>query len=343
MQASLDAEAKGKADCIKQKKKLEGDINELEIGLDHSNRNLADLVKLNQKLNVTIQEQAAQIEEEQRAYADAKEQANAAERRCVTLVGECDEVRAALEQSDRNRLLLENELHDAAERLGELSAGNANLVAQKRKLEGDLLAMQMDLDEALSELRTSEERIKKATSDAARLAEELRQEQEHSHLAEKHRKSLEIQLKEIQVRLDQAEANALKEGKRFVAKMEARIHELETDLDMEQRHHQETLKEVKKNDRRLKDLMFQSEEEKKSQYRLTDLVEKLQAKIKAYKRQLEETEEIAALNLAKYRKVQHELDDAVERADQAEVQVTKLRAKNRSGTSVARTSPQVRF
>lgn len=31
MQASLDAEAKGKADCIKQKKKLEGDINELEV------------------------------------------------------------------------------------------------------------------------------------------------------------------------------------------------------------------------------------------------------------------------------------------------------------------------
>ena len=35
---------------IKQKKKLEGDINELEIELDHSNRANADLQKLIKKL-----------------------------------------------------------------------------------------------------------------------------------------------------------------------------------------------------------------------------------------------------------------------------------------------------
>ena len=148
-------------------------------------------------------------------------------------------------------------------------------------------------------------------------------------------------MKELQSRLDQAEANALKGGKRFIQKLEQRIGELEAELEMEQRHHQDTLKEVKKNDRRLKDLAFQTEEEKKSQMRLQDLVEKLQNKIKAYKRQLEETEEIAALNLAKFRKVQHELEDAAERAEQAESQVCKLRAKNRSTASSGRTSPQV--
>lgn len=49
-------------------------------------------------------------------------------------------------------------------------------------------------------------------------------------------------------------------------------------------------------------------------------------------------EEIAAINLAKYRKVQHELEDAEERADTAEGSLTKLRAKNRSSVSVTRTS-----
>lgn len=49
-------------------------------------------------------------------------------------------------------------------------------------------------------------------------------------------------------------------------------------------------------------------------------------------------EEIAAINLAKYRKVQHELEDAEERADTAEGSLTKLRAKNRSSVSVSRTS-----
>ena len=49
--------------------------------------------------------------------------------------------------------------------------------AQKRKLESDIAAMQSDLDEAIAELKNSEERVKKASADASRLAEELRQEQ----------------------------------------------------------------------------------------------------------------------------------------------------------------------
>ncbi len=54
MQASLEAESKGKAEAIKQKKKLEGDINELEVALDHSNRSNADLQKSMKKLQQNI-------------------------------------------------------------------------------------------------------------------------------------------------------------------------------------------------------------------------------------------------------------------------------------------------
>ena len=50
MQASLEAESKGKAEAIKQKKKLEGDIKELEVQLDHSNRTNADLQKQIKKI-----------------------------------------------------------------------------------------------------------------------------------------------------------------------------------------------------------------------------------------------------------------------------------------------------
>ncbi len=57
---------------------------------------------------------------------------------------------------------------------------------------------------------------------------------------------------------------------------------------MEQHRHQETLKELRKNDRRLKELVFQVEEDRKNQLRLQDLTEKLQNKIKVYKRQVEE-------------------------------------------------------
>merc|ERR1712136_641792 len=84
--------------------------------------------------------------------------------------------------------------------------------------------------------------------------------------------------------------------------------------------------------------MGQSEEDRKNHERMQDLVDKLQQKIKTYKRQIEEAEEIAALNLAKFRKAQQELEEADERADLADQAVAKLRAKGRGG-STSRLSP----
>lgn len=60
--------------------------------------------------------------------------------------------------------------------------------------------MQSDLDELLNEAKNSEEKAKKAMVDAARLADELRAEQDHAQTQEKLRKALETQIKELQVR-----------------------------------------------------------------------------------------------------------------------------------------------
>ncbi|XP_027547233.1 myosin-7-like [Neopelma chrysocephalum] len=65
--------------------------------------------------------------------------------------------------------------------------------------------------------------------------------------------------------------------------------------------------------------------------RLQDLVDKLQMKIKSYKRQAEEADEQANINLSKLRKAQHKIDEAEERVAIAESQVNKLRAKAREG------------
>ena len=51
---------------------------------------------------------------------------------------------------------------------------------------------------------------------------------------------------------------------------------------------------------------------------MSELANKLQAKIKTYKQQIEEAEEIAALNLAKFRKAQQELEETEDRAKLAE-------------------------
>ena len=73
-----------------------------------------------------------------------------------------------------------------------------------------------------NEARLSEEKAKKAMVDAARLADELRGEQELAQSLERERKLMEVQSKEMQQRLDEAETNALKGGKKAMNKMETR-------------------------------------------------------------------------------------------------------------------------
>jgi myosin heavy chain 6/7 len=198
--------------------------------------------------------------------------------------------------------------------------------------------MHADLEDQLNELRASEENSKRAMADAARLAEELRHEQEHAGSIEKLRRTLEGQVKDLQARLDEAEASAMKGGRKIIQKLENRVRELEVELEAEQRRFQETDKTMRKQDRRLKEIALQSDEDHKAQDQFKDTIDKLQQKIKTYKRQVEEAEEIAAINLAKYRKVQHDLEECEQRADEAENAASKLRAKSRAGSSVTRTT-----
>lgn len=53
---------------------------------------------------------------------------------------------------------------------------------------------QTDLEDQANELRNAEEQAKKAMTDAARMADELRQEQDHSAQIEKMRRALELQV-----------------------------------------------------------------------------------------------------------------------------------------------------
>jgi len=60
-------------------------------------------------------------------------------------------------------------------------------------------------------------------TDAARLAEELRQEQEHGSQIDKLRRGLETQLKDLQLRVDEAEAAALHGGRKQIQNLEQRV------------------------------------------------------------------------------------------------------------------------
>merc|ERR1712003_185045 len=226
----------------------------------------------------------------------------------------------------------EQELSDVVENLSDCTLQNQALQSSKRKLDSEMQTMHADLEEMLQESRVAEDKAKKAMIDAARLADELRNEQEVAQVSEKNRRALDYQVKDMQNKLDEAEQLAVKGGKKVTSRLESKIKDLEGQLDEEQRKLVDAQKSQRRTERRVKELVFSQEEDCKNHERMQELVDKLQGKVKSYKKQIEEAEEIAALNLANYRKVAGALGDAEASADANEqaMAMRKARAKSAS-------------
>ena len=105
---------------------------------------------------------------------------------------------------------------------------------------------------------------------------------------------------------------------------------------MEQRNHQESLKELRKLDRRIKEISLLLDDEKRNSSRLQDLIDKLQEKSKTYRRQAEEAEEFANGNFNKLRRAQLDLEES--NNNNADNQNARLRVNIRSTHSLERTS-----
>ena len=244
---------------------------------------------------------------------------------CICLIflvpQEMEESRALLDSSERANRQLTQEISDARLAVTEMQTINSRDVAVKRNLEGSIHTIQAEIDGMLLAAKNGEEKAKKAMIDAARLADELRAEQDHSNTLATTKKTLESQLGEMEGRLADAEGRAVKEGRNALSKLELRIRELETELGSTQTQTGEAVKAFQRADRKVKELKFSQDEDKKNQDRMSELASKLQGKIKTYKQQIEEAEEIAALNLAKFRKAQQELEETEERARLAEAQI----------------------
>merc|ERR1712176_1087207 len=318
MQSALKAESKGKAEALRMKKKLESDVGELSLALEHA-------IAGNLETQATVDEESA-------LKSQAADQKVAADRKPAAMQNALEEGRALLETADRQRRTAEQELADTNETLADLSNANQSIAAAKRKLDNEFSQLTSDLDEMACEAKLSEEKAARAMVDAARLADELRAEQDLAMNLEKDKKLLEAQCKDAANRADEAEASALKGGRKAMIKMETRIRELESELDAEGRRFADVSKNLRKSERAIKELTFAGDEDKKNHERMQALIDQLQGKVKSYKKQIEEAEEIAALNLAKYRKVAGALGDASAAADAAEQEAAMRKARARSAS-----------
>merc|ERR1711872_649738 len=253
------------------------------------------------------------------------EQLGLTERKANAMSGELEESKALLDAAIRGQRQVEQELIDTREQVSDMNGSNASLTNAKRKLENDIHQMQADLDNMLASCKNSEEKAKKAMVDAGRLADELRSEQDHAATQEKAARTTEVSLSEMQKKAEEASFLMARGAAQIPAKLEARTHEIELELNRTIQQTDEVHKTITKGERKVKELLFQQEENKKNQDRITDLVGKLQQKIKSYKKQIEDAEEIAAINLAKFRKAQQDYEEAEERSKICEASIVKYR------------------
>merc|ERR1712088_1003672 len=332
MQMALEAETKGKVEALRMKKKLDSDVIDLGIALEHANAANAESQRNICLIQGNIRGVQKRFEEESRAKAAATDSLISADRRANANQNALEEARTLLEQADRNRRMIEQELADTNESLSDQTCTNQAICGAKMKCEQEMGAMSHDLDEMVAEAGMSEDKAQRAMIDAARLADELRMEQDAAMALERDKKLLEAQVKDAQNRCDEAEQNALKGGKKAMAKMETRIRELESEMDAENRRCTDAQKNLRKSERHIKELTYQQDEDRKNHERMQGLIDQLQGKIKSYKKQIEEAEEIAALNLAKFRQVQTNLAGSTERADLNEQALAKTRARGRSAS-----------
>merc|ERR1712117_537156 len=177
LQASLESEQRAKAEGLKSIKRYQGQLREAET----------------------------QYEEACRARQEMAEKASLADRRANALQGEVEESRALLDSADRGKRQTEAELGDARNAVNEMASINSRANSDKRRVEGALHTMQAEIDDLLHQAKNSEEKAKKAMVDAARLADELRSEQDHTTTLTQGKRAMESQLAELENRIRELE------------------------------------------------------------------------------------------------------------------------------------------
>ena len=141
MQLALESESKAKAEALRMKKKLEGDVGDLDIALEHANAGALETQSSIKKYAAQIRDAQANLEEESRQKSVAQDALVVAERKSCAARNALEEARSLLESTDRNRRAAEQDLSDTNEELAEATNVSQALTAAKRKLEAELNQM----------------------------------------------------------------------------------------------------------------------------------------------------------------------------------------------------------
>ncbi|XP_044844690.1 myosin-10-like [Mauremys mutica] len=343
LEQELDGERKQRAQAVAARKKLELDLQEVLGQIDAANKGREEAVKQLRKLQAQMKELWREVEESRTSREEIFIQSRENEKKLKNLEAELLQLQEELAAAERAKRQAQQERDDLADELANGVSGKSALLDEKRHLEARIGQLEEELDEEQSNAELLNDRYRKLSLQVETLTTELGAERSFSQKAENARQQMERQNKELRAKLGELDSSVKAKYKLTIATLEAKVAQLEEQLEQESRERILSGKLVRRAEKRLKEVVLQVDEERRSADQFKDQVEKGHIRLKQLKRQLEEAEEEASRANSSRRRMQRELDEVTESAESMNREVTTLRNRLRRAplTFTTRTVRQV--
>ncbi|XP_058936743.1 myosin-9 [Kogia breviceps] len=331
MEAELEDERKQRSMAVAARKKLEMDLKDLEAHIDSANKNRDEAIKQLRKLQAHMKDYMRDLEDTRASREETLAQAKENEKKLKSMEAEMMQLQEELAASERAKRQAQQERDELADEMANSSGKGALALEEKRRLEARIAQLEEELEEEQGNTELVNDRLKKANLQIDQINTDLNLERSHAQKNENARQQLERQNKELKVKLQEMEGTVKSKYKASITALEAKIAQLEEQLDNETKERQAACKQVRRAEKKLKDVLLQVDDERRNAEQYKDQVDKASTRLKQLKRQLEEAEEEAQRANASRRKLQRELEDATETADAMNREVSSLKNKLRRG------------
>ncbi|KAL1767437.1 myosin-9 [Sigmodon hispidus] len=331
MEAELEDERKQRSMAMAARKKLEMDLKDLEAHIDTANKNREEAIKQLRKLQAQMKDCMRELDDTRASREEILAQAKENEKKLKSMEAEMIQLQEELAAAERAKRQAQQERDELADEIANSSGKGALALEEKRRLEARIAQLEEELEEEQGNTELINDRLKKANLQIDQINTDLNLERSHAQKNENARQQLERQNKELKAKLQEMESAVKSKYKASIAALEAKIAQLEEQLDNETKERQAASKQVRRTEKKLKDVLLQVEDERRNAEQFKDQADKASTRLKQLKRQLEEAEEEAQRANASRRKLQRELEDATETADAMNREVSSLKNKLRRG------------
>ncbi|XP_059792869.1 myosin-9 [Balaenoptera ricei] len=331
MEAELEDERKQRSMAVAARKKLEMDLKDLEAHIDSANKNRDEAIKQLRKLQAQMKDYMRELDDTRASREEILAQAKESEKKLKSMEAEMIQLQEDLAAAERAKRQAQQERDELADEIANSSGKGALALEEKRRLEARIAQLEEELEEEQGNTELVNDRLKKANLQIDQINTDLNLERSHAQKNENARQQLERQNKELKVKLQEMEGTVKSKYKASITALEAKIAQLEEQLDNETKERQAACKQVRRAEKKLKDVLLQVDDERRNAEQYKDQVDKASTRLKQLKRQLEEAEEEAQRANASRRKLQRELEDATETADAMNREVSSLKNKLRRG------------